>query len=85
MCLQRSHYIWEIESSLTPLGILGYCQNYRCRVEFNMFIWMERERMSHDFQHGCEINLSLMFIERNGNNVMFPQNNVCFFYEQGSN
>jgi hypothetical protein len=46
---------------------------------------MERERMSHDFQHGCEINLSLMFIERNGNNVMFPQNNVCFFYEQGSN
>jgi len=50
-----------------------------------MFIWMERERMSHDFQHGCAINLSLMFIERNGNNVLFPQNNDCFFYEQGSN
>lgn len=46
---------------------------------------MERERVSHDFQHGCEIDLSLVLIERTHINVMFPQNNNCFFYDQGIN
>lgn len=50
-----------------------------------MFIWMEKKSVSHDFQHGCEIDLSLVFIERTCMNVMFPQNNNNFFDDQGIN